>query len=209
MRERLSELGKEGGVDCPVGTDIPPQEDTLRMYVEVSVRPKNPAVWVLRPLLDWCEQHNLRGSLPFCYFSLSAKRPLNSPYPKKKLVTLGDHIRKRRLDLGLFQKDVAVAIGVDTTTVYNWEKGHSEPELRFIPRIFGFLGYEPQLPKPSTLGEKILQYRCLKGISQKDLAKRIGIDPTTLSRLERSRGSCLQSVLRKVSDFLESSLGQR
>jgi DNA-binding XRE family transcriptional regulator len=62
--------------------------------------------------------------------TLSAKRPPNSAYPKT-LVTLGDHLRKRRLDVGLFQKDVAVAIGVDTMTICNWEKGRTEPELRF------------------------------------------------------------------------------
>jgi len=54
-------------------------------------------------------------------------------------VTIGDHLRKR-LDLGLFQKDVAVFIGVDICTVTNWEKNKGEPQLRFIPKITDFLG---------------------------------------------------------------------
>lgn len=140
--------------------------------------------------------------MPFCYFQLSAKRPLNSAYPKK-LVTLGDHIKKRRLDLGLFQKDVAVTIGVDTCTITNWEKGHSEPELRYIPRIIEFLRYGPPLPLPITLGERIKLYRFLKGISQEQLAREIGIDPTTLSRLERNRGRCQPSILGKAKVFFE------
>jgi transcriptional regulator with XRE-family HTH domain len=144
----------------------------------------------------------VRGSLPFCYFALSAKRPLNWAYPKEP-VTLGDHIRKRRLDLGLFQKDVAVAIGVDTCTITNWEKGHSEPELRFVPRIIAFLNYEPDGPEPVTLGERIKRYRYLGGITQEQVAKQIGIDPGTLSRLERSRGRCFPSVLTKVAAFLD------
>jgi transcriptional regulator with XRE-family HTH domain len=115
---------------------------------------------------------------------------------------LGDHIRKRRLDLGLFQKDVAVAIGVDTNTVTNWEKGHSQPELRFIPRIIEFLGYEPDGSNPVSLGEKVKRYRCLEGISQNVLAQRIGIDPTTLRRLERNQGMCSQAVLTKVATIL-------
>ena len=57
---------------------------------------------------------------PFCYFALSAKKPTNSAY-QEKLITLGDHLRKKRLDLGLFQKDVAVAIGVGTMTICKWE----------------------------------------------------------------------------------------
>jgi transcriptional regulator with XRE-family HTH domain len=117
---------------------------------------------------------------------------------------LGDHIRKRRLDLGLFQKDVGLAIGVDACTITNWEKDHSEPELRFIPTIIRFLGYEPSMPKAATLGERILQYRRLKGISQKELARQMGVDPSTLSRLERNRGRCLPSVLRKIAFFLKN-----
>jgi transcriptional regulator with XRE-family HTH domain len=99
--------------------------------------------------------------------------------------------------LGLFQKYVALAIGVDTCTITNWEKGRSEPELRFIPRIINFLGYQPDATNPVTLGESIKRYRYLKGISQKELARQMGVDPSTLNRLERNLGRCLPSVLGK------------
>ena len=145
--------------------------------------------------------HRNTVALPFCDVRLLAKKPLPGAYPKN-LVTLGDHLRKRRLDLGLFQKDVAVTIGVDTNTITNWEKNGGGPQLQFIPKIADFLGYELPTAKSSTLGERILQYRYLRGISQKKLAKQIGIDPTTLSRLERKRGRCFTSVLRKVDAFL-------
>ena len=138
--------------------------------------------------------------MPFCYFALSAKRPPNSAYPKE-LVTLGDHLRKRRLDLGFYPKDVAVAIGVDNMTVCNWEKGRSKPEIRLIPKLIEFLGYEPPIPEPKTLGELVLQYRRQKGISQKELARQIGIDPGTLGRLEADRGRCFPSVMRRVWAF--------
>jgi len=57
---------------------------------------------------------------------------------------MGDHIRKRRLDLGLFQKDVAKSIGADICSLYNWERGRAEPKARFLPGIIAFLGYDPQ-----------------------------------------------------------------
>jgi len=66
--------------------------------------------------------HRCVALLPF---TLTAQKPLERAYPKE-LVTLGDHIKKRRLDLGLFQKDVAVAIGVGTCTITNWEKDRTE-----------------------------------------------------------------------------------
>jgi len=122
------------------------------------------------------------------------------------LEIIGDHLRKRRLDLGLLQKDVAATIGVDTCTITNWEKGRSEPELRFIPKIVNFLGYEPGGLKPVTLGERIKWYRYMRGISQEELARQIGIDPTTLSRLERGRGTCFPSVITKVRAFFGGQL---
>lgn len=104
----------------------------------------------------------------------------------------------------MFQKDVAVLIGVDTNTITNWEKNRTRPPLRFMPRITKVLGYETPAPKPVTLGETIKCHRYLKRISQKELARSIGIDPTTLSRLQRNSGRCFASVLRKVAAFLNT-----
>jgi DNA-binding XRE family transcriptional regulator len=58
--------------------------------------------------------------------------------PKKN----GEHIRKHRMVLKLFQKDVADMIGVSECTVYNWERRGHEPEVKHIPKIIGFLGYD-------------------------------------------------------------------
>jgi DNA-binding XRE family transcriptional regulator len=57
--------------------------------------------------------------------------------------TIGDHIRKRRLGLKMLQKDVAEQLGVDKTSVFNWEANTSKPEIRYMPAIFRFLGYNP------------------------------------------------------------------
>jgi transcriptional regulator with XRE-family HTH domain len=126
--------------------------------------------------------------LPFCYKTLTAKKPSEKPYPKE-LKTIGDHIRKRRLDLGLFQKDVAATIGVDICTVTNWENGRCGPALRVMPRILEFLGYEPSAFEPSMLGKAIKQYRRMRGISQKELARRLDIDPSTLAKYEAGRNT--------------------
>ncbi|MCL5958456.1 MAG: helix-turn-helix domain-containing protein [Chloroflexi bacterium] len=52
-------------------------------------------------------------------------------------------MRKRRLDLKLFQADVAHKLGVPECSVLNWEKNRTSPTLHFIPRIVEFLGYVP------------------------------------------------------------------
>ena len=82
---------------------------------------------------------NVTAALPFCHVSLTATRPLLPAYPKE-LNTLEDHLRKKRLNLRLLQKDVAQSLGVDTASVTNWEKGHTSLRLQLIPRIIEFLG---------------------------------------------------------------------
>jgi DNA-binding XRE family transcriptional regulator len=59
------------------------------------------------------------------------------------LRTYGDHVRAKRLDSGLLQRQVADIIGVDETTIYNWENNRVEPAAQLVPRIIQFLGYSP------------------------------------------------------------------
>ena len=62
------------------------------------------------------------AALLFCRVRLNRKKPKDMAYPKK-VTTIGDAIRKRRLEFGLRQKDLAKIIGYDKS-VLNWEKGH-------------------------------------------------------------------------------------
>jgi transcriptional regulator with XRE-family HTH domain len=59
------------------------------------------------------------------------------------LISLGDHIRARRLELGMLQREVAEALGVDTMTITNWERNQYRPSPRMLPRLFRFLGDSP------------------------------------------------------------------
>ena len=57
----------------------------------------------------------------FCYLKFNIRKLLSKQYPKE-INTLGDHIKKRRLDLGMLQVQVAEKIGADVTTIRNWER---------------------------------------------------------------------------------------
>ena len=120
--------------------------------------------------------------MPFCHAELRAPKPKPSHYPQQ-LNTLGDHIRSRRLDLGLFQSDVAEQIGVDTTTICNWESNASIPAIRYIPAILSFLGYDP-FPPAQTFAERITTARKVLGLSQRKLALSLGVDSGTLQSWE-------------------------
>jgi transcriptional regulator with XRE-family HTH domain len=61
-------------------------------------------------------------------------------------MTLGEHLRKRRMDLGITQKEAARRLEVDQWTVINWERGRTRPARRALPRIARFLGSDPPVP---------------------------------------------------------------
>jgi transcriptional regulator with XRE-family HTH domain len=98
-----------------------------------------------------------------------------------ELNTVGDHIRKRRLGLRMLQREVAERIGVGETSVFKWEANTVSPEVRSMPAIIRFLGYNP-LPAADTLGGRLVRHRTSLGMTREEAAKRLGVDPGTLAR---------------------------
>ncbi|MEW8287218.1 MAG: helix-turn-helix transcriptional regulator [Candidatus Thiodiazotropha endolucinida] len=86
-----------------------------------------------------------------------------------------------RLKRGLKQSDVAPRLGVNPWTLRNWELNRTEPCVRSYPAIMNFLGYCPY-QRGDTLGKKILLHRTHQGLSQRDLARIVDVDPGSLSK---------------------------
>jgi DNA-binding transcriptional regulator YiaG len=60
-----------------------------------------------------------------------------SLYPAR---TLGERIKKWRLEQELFQRDLAKMIGVDEMTIVNWETGKTKPTKKNLERLKTILG---------------------------------------------------------------------
>jgi transcriptional regulator with XRE-family HTH domain len=116
--------------------------------------------------------------------------------------TIGDHVKKRRLDLGLRQKEVAACLGLHFNTLQLWERGIGDPGVKLLPGIIRFLGYFPLDCDPTPGGRISFLRRCC-GITQEELAARIGCNPGTLWRWESNhpalsrRHFFVESVLHK------------
>ena len=63
-----------------------------------------------------------------------------SLYPDQ---TLGERIKKWRLERRLFQVDLAKRIGVSEMTIVNWEKGRTKPIKQNFERLEKILGDFP------------------------------------------------------------------
>ena len=138
---------------------------------------------------DVPDSHTDTAALPFPVPALKGPRPRVLPRgyiaePK----TLGEQIRKRRLDLGLRQCDLAVQFGVNYMTVATWESGKSRPLIHIIPKLRAFLGEaEPNLPE--DLPSRIREIRLRLGLTQEGLAKAVGQDESQICRWEGGRES--------------------
>ena len=124
--------------------------------------------------------------------------PANYP---KQINTLGDHIRARRLDLKLLQAQVADQIGVHELTITGWEGNATIPEVRYMPAIIQFLGYNP-LPMPKSLAEHLAKARRALGLSQRKMAVRLGVDPATLMGWEAGRHQPTEKSLALIEKIL-------
>ncbi len=125
------------------------------------------------------------------------------PRAPRSLATLGDHLRQRRLDLGLLQKDVAAIVGADAKTVTNWERHRTAPDLRHLPALLTFLGSDPR-PEGRTFGERLHRARTAQGMSHRELAQRLGVDESTVWKWEDGRhapSGRLRRVLRELLPF--------
>jgi len=159
--------------------------------------------------------------LQFIPITLKALKPKETDFEPQ---TLGEHIRKQRLELGLTQKQAADRLRVTSFTVLNWEKGHTEPPIETVPAILRFLGYDP-FPQPQNLPKRLLAKRRVMGWSIRQAARQLGVDPGTggddplpqtpgfggpARRLARRRGrpgngSALESVAQRRG-ILETQL---
>jgi len=138
-------------------------------------------------------------ALPFCHVVL--RQELKAAGYPIVLNHLGDHLLKRRLDLGLNQKQAARVLGCHATSVANWESRRREPEIWQLPRLIKFLGYDPR-PKAEDIGGWLRRHRTAQGLSCESAAHQIGIDAGTLARWEKGQRQPEGKYLMKVYAFL-------
>lgn len=115
--------------------------------------------------------------MPFSGWVLRAAKPLPKGYPKAPK-SLEEHLKRRRLDLGLLQRELAAMLGVCAATVRNWETGRSTADLRSIPAAVQFLGADPRPAGSFPLRLRLARERM--GLTQRALAARLGVDTKTV-----------------------------
>ena len=137
--------------------------------------------------------------MPYYRWSITGERP-RPGYPKE-LKTLGDHLKRRRLDQGLTQKEAGEQLGVSPGSVQNWETGGTSIEVRYYPVLIEFLKYNP-LPPAETLGQAIRRARLSRGWPRKRLAAECDVDEVTVKRIELGTPGMMTRSWKVVCDAL-------
>ena len=107
----------------------------------------------------------------------------------------------QELDLGILQKDLADQLGVDTASIGNWESSEIQPMVHCLPGIVAFLGHNP-LPEADDLIGKLKRLRSTLGLSQEQLAQKLGIDESTIAGWERGDNTPVGAYRKLLEDFI-------
>jgi DNA-binding XRE family transcriptional regulator len=92
-------------------------------------------------------------------------------------------------------------------TVHNWETGERKPEIRFIPALVEFLGYDPEPADEGTLAGRLIAKRRELGLSQREAARSLAIDSGTWAGWEKGVRIKREGQRRKVERFLGAVSG--
>jgi len=141
--------------------------------------------------------------LPFSEFKVIVPIPHKHWYPEKPQ-TIGEYIRKVRMDKQLFQEDIALLIGVSTDCITNWENGRANPQIQYMPKILEFLGFMPLEIDEYTLSGMIKSYRVKNGLSHKKMGDVLGVDASTIRAWEK--GESISQV--KTKKLIEKLIGK-
>lgn len=169
--------------------------------------------------------------LPFCDRTIRIERKgllpcrhRGVPVPKDPK-TIGEHLRKRRHELGMLNREAAHKLRVSRRTLSLWEWDEAYPTWTYQPRLIAYLGYDPfdnpSLGRPLgnettdvavlcsihplSLGQQLAKLRMELRKTRKDLAKEIGVSEKTLKWWETNRRLPLPSSQRRIMRFLQQS----
>lgn len=143
-----------------------------------------------------------------CHYQIHAPKPPSRvitprPYPYAP-VTLGDYLRKKRLDLNLTQKQVAADIlKTSVQNIRNWEANRGQISLCFRPKINEFIGF-CQCDVSLPLGLRLKERRENFGLSIKKLSIILNVDVCTIAYWERGEHQPSQKSIKIIEGFLKS-----
>lgn len=151
---------------------------------------------------DYYATHEWLDSLP----GISGYEDMKSTAPIKPHITqrMKDKVTKiaiARLNAGLTQQELADKVGVSRTQVVRWERGPYNVRLDRLKRIAEVLNVEWTSLIDNEVS-RIAIARANAGLTQQELADKIGVKTTQVARWEKSFNHIQPDALKRIAKAL-------
>ncbi|GAB3909893.1 hypothetical protein GCM10028826_17530 [Mucilaginibacter boryungensis] len=143
--------------------------------------------------------------LPFYTYRKIAQKPHTTAYALNPQ-TLGEHIKKKRIENDELQKDVALVIGVSEDTITYWENDRTQPQVCYYPNIIAYLGNYPFVHDVDTIAGKIIKMRYCNGWTREYLAEMVGVNTSTITRWETTTCTISPKKLKVLKGIINRFL---
>ncbi len=120
-------------------------------------------------------------------------------------------LKRLRTQKGIYQTELADAVGVDVTIISRLETGERSPNFKTIRALSEFFGTDmrafidseadPVSDDRSEIARKIKRARLEKGITQKQLAEAIGVMPPVIHTWESGKHTPRPYMLAALSEY--------
>jgi len=117
----------------------------------------------------------------------------------KDLITTGDHLKAKRLKQRMSVKNALTHFSISASSAYrNWEGQEGiEISAKYYPEIVAFLNYCP-IETFTTAGEKLSIYRKYAGLTQSELAEKIGCHDVTIAKWEKGQSRISKEHVKNI-----------
>ena len=143
------------------------------------------------------------------------------PVPKEPS-TIGGHLRRRRLELGIHQSEAARRLKVSLVTLSKWERDKIYPAWAHQPTIAAYLGFNPftnpALGSPKSnksrdvailspnaslnIGQRIIKRALELRKNLQEIAKDLGVSPKTIWNWEANRRKPNATLEQRIERLL-------
>ena len=136
--------------------------------------------------------------VPLTFYAYSKIVQKTNKLLPASLNTLGDHIRKKRIEETRMQQDVAKILGVWEDAITYWETNRSHPQIRYYSAIISFLGYYPFDHETESFAGKVKKLRYTKGYSYKQLGAALEVNGSTIRAWELAKNTPTGSQIVEI-----------
>lgn len=152
-----------------------------------------------------CRTRMGRVALHSCNTTITCIKPANPAYPTT-IKTLGDHLRKTRLDRRMSQAEVAAILMVSNDTVNGWELNRHRPTAKMAKKIVEFLDYMPFDLATDSLADRLYHARMVSGFTQSQIALKLNCDVSNLRYIELGRRRPHEPLHVKILEFIRNTV---